>query len=662
MANAQQIQWASKLIFQYNQFSDNDWSGLKTLGPPDASPFGSPNKNAFRIKSESGYGTVSVGFDHPQPVSQIVIVENNKPGNIVKVVLHDTAGNEYTVYQAEPQIVSKSYNTFTLKFDKTTYNVAEVAVHVNTYKNKGWSQIDAIGISEEQFDGDILPESKDSLQTAEEVTFTAAKERLSNNVNSDCDESKPIISPDGSRLYFARKSCPQNFGGRRDDQDIYYADLIGKDWSLARNIGAPLNDRLPNGICSVTPDGNSLLLINAYDDRGNVEDGVSISRKTLNGWTRPLKQNIIGFENKSEFQDYCLANSGNILILAVQRSDSHGDQDLYVSFKTGDNEWTKPKNLGVSINTPNAEFSPFLASDNKTLYFASNGHGGFGQSDIFYSRRLDDSWVSWTEPKNLGKNINSSGWDAYYTISARGDFAYFISTPAAFDPGSRKDNEDIYRISLSKDVQPDPVVMITGRVLNSKTKQPIEADIFYESIPTGSEKGLANSNPGSGEFKIVLPAGKKYGFRAQSNGYVSVDQNEDFTAVKQFTEIKRDLYLTPLEVGEVVQLNNLFFAQSKAEMLPESQPELERLYQLLVDNKNLEIELSGHTDNQGNSNANMQLSRDRAEAVMQFLIDKGIDKKRLTAVGYGPTRPIASNANPETRKLNRRVEIKILKF
>ena len=661
---SQEIQWAYEVAFQFNQFSDTENNANNALGKPDAEPFGQLSKNAFRLNTESGYGTMTLGFETPQQVSQVIIVENYLPGRVSKVVLYDTDEVAYTIYESKGNKSDQEYNVLSVKVEKTPYMVQKIAIHLNTYINKGWSQIDAVGISEEEYKGEVIAGTSAALATEEEeIIFLATKERLSDNVNTNFPESKPVITPDGNKLYFARKNAPTNLGGKRDDQDIYISDLVGKEWSYAENLGKPLNDKMANGICSVSPDGNSVMVINAYHDDGTVENGVSVSRKTSSGWSFPRKQDIEDYHNLSEYQDYFQSNSGKVLISAVQRNDSRGDQDLYVSFKTGDDSWSKPKNMGPVINTGKVEFAPFLASDNKTLYFASNGHRGFGESDIFYSRRLDDTWTNWSVPANIGNSINSGSWDGYYTISAKGDFAYFISTAGAmskadYDPT----DEDIYRISLSKDAKPDPVVLIKGKVINSKTKKPIEADIFYESFPVKDEDGVAKSDPTNGDYKIVLPAGKKYGFRAEAEGYIAVSQNEDFTMVTDYKEIVRDLILTPLEVGETVQLNNIFFEQSKAVMLPESQPELERLLLLLNDNPSLQIELGGHTDNQGSSAANLKLSEARALEIMNYLIANGIDKKRLEFKGYGGTKPIASNAGAESRQLNRRVEIRILKF
>lgn len=683
--HAGDLQWASELVFQYNQYGSDDWSGHRSLGQPDAIPAGTLNKNAFRLKTEKGYGTLTVGFQEPRQISEILIVESHDPGRIVKIVLIDTQNNEHIAFQAPARKIDQDYRQFQLKIPRTTYKVAQISVHLDTYSIAGWPQIDAIGLSEDGLPPDNLlasangemlglpmPAAESGISGApddggkddgEGVTFYTKKEKLSNMVNSAFLECKPVISPDGNRLYFARRNAPANIGGKKDDQDIYYSDLVKDEWQEAVNAGKPLNDRYPNGVCSVSPDGNTLLLINAYYDNGIPEaDGMSISRKTKAGWSKPQRQEIDGFENFCPYQDYFLSNSGKVLLLALQMQDTQGDQDLYVSFRVGNNRWSKPKNIGKTVNTAKVEFAPFLASDDKTLYFSSNGHAGFGEADIFYTKRLDDTWLNWSEPVNIGEAVNTKYWDGYYTISAKSDFAYFVSTDG---PRSKVDmnpvDEDLYRISLNREERPEPVVLVSGQVIDSESKLPIEANIYYENLDTKQEEGIAVSDPNNGQYQITLPAGKRYGFRAEAEGYLSINENLDVTDISEYKEVARNLMLTPILVGKIIALNNLFFVQSKAEILPESLPELERLYKILIERPTLEIELGGHTDNQGVYAANMKLSQERAEAVMQYLIDRGIEKKRLKAVGYGPTKPVASNANAESRQSNRRVEVKILK-
>lgn len=662
---SQRIQWASEVSFQFNQYSSTDFSAEKVLGPPDATPYGQLSANAFRLNTESSYGTITLGFERPQAVSEVVIIENYLPGQVVKVILHSVDNETFVIYESVGSIPERQFNVLSIVIDKTPYLVTKVAVHLNTYQYPGWSQIDAVGICEEPYDGEVIPGYKSAAVEGDprEVIFLASKERLSDEVNSRYVESKPLISPDGTKLFFARKNAPTNIGGKKDIQDIYVSTLANNEWTYAYNIGRPLNDEFPNGICSITPDGNTALLINAYTDDGKIEDGVSIARRTTTGWSFPKKQEILDYYNNSEFQDYCLSNSGKILISAVQRNNSKGGLDLYVSFMTGDNSWTVPKNLGYVINTNQIEFSPFLASDNKTLYFASEGHRGFGESDIFYSRRLDDTWTRWSVPENIGKSVNTAGWDAYYTLSAKGDYAYFISTSKMVGKSeSSPKDDDIYRISIAKESRPDPVVLVKGTVLNSKTNMPVEATIYYQSLPDNHEEGIATSDPINGRYAIVLPMGLQYGFRAEAEGYIAVSQYEDFTSISAYREITQDLLLTPLSTGEIVLLNNIFFVQGKAAMLPESEPELERLVELMQENPSLEIELGGHTDNQGSSSANLRLSEERALSVMNSLIERGVQKRRLQSKGYGGTKPIASNANEESRRKNRRVEVKVLKF
>jgi outer membrane protein OmpA-like peptidoglycan-associated protein len=171
---------------------------------------------------------------------------------------------------------------------------------------------------------------------------------------------------------------------------------------------------------------------------------------------------------------------------------------------------------------------------------------------------------------------------------------------------------------------------------------------------------MASTDPENGTYKIALPAGKKYNIRAEVDGYIAFNRYEDFTMIDEYTEITKDLDLTPMIIDETIELKNILFALNKADLLPESLPELEQLVTLLNENNTLEIELNGHTDNTGTASINLKLSESRALAVMNYLLQNGIDKNRLGYAGYGETRPITDNDSPESREKNRRVEIKVL--
>ena len=372
---------------------------------------------------------------------------------------------------------------------------------------------------------------------------------------------------------------------------------------------------------------------------------MSIANKTKEGWEIPKAVEIEDFYNDNTFSEYFLTNSKKELLMTIERKDTHGDKDIYVSFSTGVNSWSKPKNLGPVLNTSSSEAYPFLASDGKTLYFASKGHPGYGGFDLFVSKRLDDSWTNWTEPKNLGGVINSSNGDLSIFLTAKGDKAYVAR------------DKDIYEIENK--VKQDPVILVKGKVFDAKTNKILSAPIAYNNLKTNKELGTAISDPNTGAYSIVLPYGENYSFMAEKDGYYAVTQNVDLTNLNEYKEIEVDLYLNPIEKGQTIRLNNIFFESGKYELLAESNAELEKLYTILNNNKNLVIEIAGHTDAVGSDASNLLLSKNRANAVMTYLLEKGIPANQLTAKGYGETKFIATNDTEEGKQLNRRVEFEI---
>lgn len=483
------------------------------------------------------------------------------------------------------------------------------------------------------------------------------KENLGLSVNSSFEELLPVISPDGKSLFFVRNQHPQNIDYKdgSDNQDIWFSELAADgSWSSAKNMGLPLNTGGHNFVSSVMPDGNTLLLGNAYNEDGSLSAGASLTHRTTGGWSFPEKINILNYYNRSEFVTFFMSNSGKILLMTVKRDDSFGSEDIYVSFLQNDNSWSEPMNLGDVVNTPGDEISPFLAADEVTMYYATDGKEGFGSADVYVTRRLDDTWKNWSEPVNLGPSINSTGWDAYYYIPASGEYVYFVSWG---DDGS---NSDIYRIKLPEKVKPNPVTLISGKVMNSKTHEPIEAKIHYELLPDGMESGTARSHPETGLYKITLPSGKKYGFRAEAEGFVSINDYIDVSDVNIYKEITRDLFLVPIEIGQIVKLNNIFFDFDKYNLKEASFPELNRVVKFLNDNPKITIEIDGHTDNKGSDQYNQKLSENRARSVYEYLIKNNIPESRLSYQGYGESKPVAANSSDEGRQLNRRVEFVIL--
>ncbi|MDU0370669.1 OmpA family protein [Hymenobacter endophyticus] len=661
-AQAQHAVWASKVVAVSSQKAEGKeaFSPEKVLGEPNATPLGQAHNEAWIPKKEGSNEFIEVRFGKSLVAKQVTVVENFNPGAITKIELVDTRGQKHQVYSNDsPGPLPEQYRTLQVTFSPATYRTIGVVVSLNTKAVNGVNQIDAIGVA----DVAETMVKKEFRNEQSGVSFDSSMVNLGPTVNSKFVDTHPVISPDGRTLFFARQENPQNVGGAKDVQDVWYSNLTNVDkklWGTAKNIGSPINTpRDPNGVASVSANGQQLLLIGVYQPDGSmVPKGPSVSRRTPTGWTKPEKVEIEDYYNDDpENVDFFLATSGKVMLMAVDRKDGQGEQDLYVSFLKDDGKtWTKPRNLGATVNTKKPEFAPFLASDGKTLYFASEGHGGYGKSDLFYSKRLDDTWTNWSKPRNLGASVNSPDFDAYYTVSAAGEDAYLVSARKGID-GSK----DIFRISLKPTFRPEIVTLVRGKVLDASTKKPVAATIRYENLLTGEEIGVAETSPLDGSYTIVLPSGAHYGYRAEAKDYLAESDNLDVTDRQKYSEINQDLYLVPFAVGQSIKLNNIFFAQSKYYLRENSYPELLRLVRILKDYPQVEIKLEGHTDNQGDPQLNVKLSLDRVNEVKKYLVQKGISGNRITTEGYGGSKPVASNDQEETRKLNRRVEFRITK-
>ena len=356
-----------------------------------------------------------------------------------------------------------------------------------------------------------------------------------------------------------------------------------------------------------------------------------------------------------------MSSDENTLFFVSDRKGGYGGKDIYRSQKNDKGEWGNAEDLGPVINTAYDEEAPFIQSDGKTLYFSSNGFSGYGGSDIFISRRLDDTWTNWTEPQNMGPDINSKLDDLFFNIPASSEFAYYSR-------GMTEDNADIFRVKLPLYKSPEPVVLVKGKLIDSKTGKPIGAKIIYERLSDGKEVGITYSNPETGEYEIRLPGGQLYGFRAEADGHISESQNLDLRDMSKDTTVEhKDITLAPIEIARIepdatIALNNIFFDFKKATLRPESFSELNRIVNLMKDNSEMTVEISGHTDATGPNDYNMWLSEWRAKAVATYLIQKSIEKERISVVFFGETKPADTNETKEGRGKNRRVEFKIVKM
>jgi OOP family OmpA-OmpF porin len=511
---------------------------------------------------------------------------------------------------------------------------------------------------------------KEQAENVIKETTIIKIENLGEGINSENPEMRPTISADGNLLFFIRQNDPANiqYATVPNSQDIWYSrrDSTGK-WSAAKHLSAKVNASHYNAVYWISPDLNTILLKGSFIDGQYYGMGVSmIHKRRDNSWTNAEMLKIRNFNKFSTTPQMgaSMGQDGKTLLFYMTDKKGSFDNDLYVSFAEGNDIWTAPKSLGKKINLPDYnEMSPFIAADGVTLYFSSDRPGGIGENDIWMSKRLDNSWTKWSEPVNLGRPINTEGSEAFFTLDAGGEYAYLTSSDGAYGAS------DIVRVKLLEKEMPDPVVLVSGNVYNAKTKEPLTASLVYETLPDGTEAGKGISSPVDGSFKMVLPYDKNYSIRASADKFFAISENLNLDSLIKagYKEIHKDLYLVPIEIGQVFRLNNVFFDFDKYDLRPESYVELDRVVGFLNEYPNIEIEMSAHTDSKGADDYNMTLSDNRARSVMDYIISRGIAKTRIISQGYGETKPVAANShadgsdNPEGRQLNRRVEFKILK-
>ncbi|WP_158233352.1 OmpA family protein [Reichenbachiella sp. 5M10] len=477
------------------------------------------------------------------------------------------------------------------------------------------------------------------------------------NVNSSAHDYTPQVNPTGTRLYFTsvrqggfdnvKDSSRANHYG----EDVYFSNFENGTWQAPVLMPEPINSTTDDFGSSFTGDGQTMVYVRCGTEESIGGCDLYIAYLIDGQWTEPT--NMGNVVNSSAWDSQPTINSdGTRIIFSSTRDGGYGESDLYVTSLNQYGEWGIPSNLGSVVNTPLSDKSPYIASDGKSLYYASEGHPGYGESDIFYT--LFDNG-KWGVPINVGAPINSSGDDTNFSISASG-MGYFAS--------SRLDanNYDLFEMELPDHLKPKPSIVVQGVVSNANTGAPIGAVVLIEDMVTGELIALNKSNDETGEYLIVLPAGRSYSVSASKDGYFFYSQSFDLPKDTNYMEISKDILLEPIEKGTKVVLNNIFFESGRAELKPISYVELNKAVQLLTDNSTMVIEVGGHTDNVGSDELNLKLSQARADAVVAYMVLAGVEETRLQSKGYGESVPIADNTTEEGRKANRRTEFVIVEF
>jgi len=502
---------------------------------------------------------------------------------------------------------------------------------------------------------------------------------LGPGINSSEGEYSPVVSTNGKKLYFAR-DCGECNGGEEVQVSVKGEDGL---WGQAKKFGEPLSSRGHETPMGISADGNMLAIYGNYDDSLGRGDLYYVA-KTTEGWSE--LRHYPAPINSEHFDSNAMYTADGMALLFVSerpggvgdyhKKDSYyhgsygGNTDIYVyvtDLKGGGNIY----NLGPVINTPYSEYTPYLHPDGRTLYFSSDGHPGLGGLDVFKSTRINgNSWTEWSEPVNIGKEINTSTNDWGYQFYAPGDKAFFSASNRAEGMGGN----DIFSVSLPQKIQPVNTVITVSGTVTDPDGDALVADIRWNDLVAEKEVGHATSDPITGEYLIHLPSGGKYGYYADKKGYIGESEHFDLRDDFEYKEYVLDIVLYPIPapvepepapepapvVVAEIRMNNIFFDFNKSDLRRESLMELGRWVNFMQDNPAMKIEISGHADSVGTEDYNMKLSLRRAQAVVNYLVGQGVTGDRLTAQGFGESMPVVANDTDEGRQQNRRVEVKII--
>ena len=476
------------------------------------------------------------------------------------------------------------------------------------------------------------------------------------------DEYSASLSPDNTFLFFTRKEnrSPSAFGGSVAKAPVgvevfYRSKSQGNNtWSTAEEMLSPFNQGHTNGAAALTADNKTMYFVVCPNNEYQACD-LWFSHWEGFAWSalQRVSQNI----NSAHWDSQpTISYDGNTLIFSSNRPGGLGGTDLYMSERNPQtNQWGPPKNLGAVLNTDKNELTPFLHSDSQTLYFSSKGHDNIGGYDVFYTRRKTDG--SWEKPVNIGNPINTEADEVSFFVSLDGKTGYFSSNNLASKEGKNigPGGLDVYSFDLYEEARPAEVVVVRG-VLKDNDGQRIggSIEVFNEST---QQKTTIEADQRDGEFVAIL--------RSNEEHIISVESpNLAFSAKAISKEILNDtLSLTTGKVSEgaAFTLSELYFETSSTALSPKAKTYLKAFARWLNKNKTARIAIQGHTDNVGDSEANLTLSSDRANGVKQLLMDFGVDSQRIEAKGYGSTKPIAPNSTADGRSKNRRTEFLILK-
>ena len=513
-------------------------------------------------------------------------------------------------------------------------------------------------------------------------------QNLGEPINSEYPEYGVVISADESVMYFTARR-PGSHGShatyRKGHEENYHEDIYRSvrssdgTWSKPENLGHPINSSLHDATVGLSPDGQIMLVYKSDHHLGG------IYHCDLEGdeWGAPLPIKVIDTDAHESSACYSPDQQTLYYVTDLEKGSQGGKDIFYTTWNKEEEKWNEPQNLGDEINTPYDEEAVFMHSDGRTLYFSSRGHNSMGGFDVFKTVLQPNN--TWSPVENLGYPVNGPEDDVFLVMAANGRHAYYAT--------HHKDSygeKDIYKIIFLGDEKelvsithdpllagtfkpmtlaiPDPNIpletaqttILKGVVRDAKSGKPLAASIEIIDNKTHEVVGVYKSNSKTGKYLVSLPSGKNYGITVDSDSTLFHSENVDIPITAAYNEIYKDINLSKIEVGSRIVLKNVFFDSRESKLRDESIPELQRLILILKDHPQMTVEISGHTDNIGSEDYNAKLSQDRAISVVDYLVRNGIEISRLSSIGYGFSKPIATNDTVEGRQLNRRTEFKII--
>jgi outer membrane protein OmpA-like peptidoglycan-associated protein/tetratricopeptide (TPR) repeat protein len=475
------------------------------------------------------------------------------------------------------------------------------------------------------------------------VNYEFAPVNLGDNINSAQSEYYPSFTIDDSILVFTRR-------GEGIREDFVESALTPTGYSKAEVIKGDINLEPSKGGINISQDGEWLLFAGNFAGKGFGDFDLYISYDTPTGWSEPIN---LGANINTEFWESSpsLSPDKNALYFSSNRAGGYGGRDLYVSYRMPNGKWSPAENMGPEVNTAGDELAPFIHADNQTLFYTSNGLPGYGGTDIYIMRRLGEK--KWGKPADLGYPINTIENEGSLFVASDGITAYYAS-----DRADTKGFLDLYKFTLKPDVRPVKTLYVKGYVTDGKTQKGLPCAV--ELAADSSQQVLSRvQTDETGFYFITLPVGRNYTFTVNRKGYLFYSDVFPLADKPGDSVYIKDISLQPIELNASVTMKNIQYAVNSYQLEPVSMIELNKLIQLMNDNPSIQIQIKGHTDNTGTAAENMKLSENRAKSVVDYLISKGVEAKRLTWKGFGETQPLASNSTEEGKAFNRRTEFVI---